>query len=105
MEKKSLKRIQDSQRNICIEIEKLSNHPFYSMHYYGDDCFEAYLLRGAHSLEDYCAFIDTALIRNRDNPIRTITSGVVPLLHKIETVTFYLPGIWTVNMQSQCYWN
>ena len=70
MEKKSLKRIQDSQRNICIEIEKLSNHPFYSMHYYGDDCFEAYLLRGAHSLEDYCAFIDTALIRNRDNPIR-----------------------------------
>ena len=52
MEKKSLKRIQDSQRNICIEIEKLSNHPFYSMHYYGDDCFDKYLLRGAHSLED-----------------------------------------------------
>lgn len=64
-----MKKIQDSQRNISIEIEKLSNRPFYSMNYYGDDCFDEYLLRGAHSLEEYCAFIDTALIRNRENPI------------------------------------
>lgn len=64
-----MKIIQDSQRNISIEIEKISNRPFYSMSYYGDDCFDEYLLRGAHSLEDYCAFIDTALIRNQDNPI------------------------------------
>ena len=64
-----MKKIQDSQRNISIEIEKISNCPFYSMNYYGDDCFDEYLLRGAHSLEDYCAFIETALIRNRENPI------------------------------------
>lgn len=61
--------IGDTQRNISIEIEKLSNHPFYSMNYYGDDCFEEYLLRGAHSMEDYCAFIDAVLIRKPDNPI------------------------------------
>ena len=48
----ALKRMQDSQRNIIIEIEKLSNRPFYFMRYYGDDCFDKYLLRGAHSLED-----------------------------------------------------
>lgn len=65
----SMKRIQDSQRNISIEIEKLSKRPFYSMRYYGDDCFDEYLFRGAHSLEDYCSFIDTALIRNRENQI------------------------------------
>ena len=64
-----MKIIQDSQRNISIEIEKISNRPFYSMRYCGDDCFDEYLLRGAHSLEDYCAFIETALIRNRENPM------------------------------------
>ncbi|MCI7792170.1 MAG: linear amide C-N hydrolase [Lachnospiraceae bacterium] len=64
-----MKIIQDSQRDISIEIEKISNRPFYSMNYYGDDCFDEYLLRGARSLDDYCAFIDTALIRNRENPI------------------------------------
>ncbi|MBO5487546.1 MAG: hypothetical protein J5988_11605 [Eubacterium sp.] len=64
-----MKRIQDLQRSISIEIEKLSNRPFYSMRYHGDDCFDEYLLRGAHSLEDYCSFIDTALIRNRENQI------------------------------------
>ena len=64
-----MKIIQDSQRNISIEIEKISNRPFYSMRYCGDDCFDEYLLRGAHSLEDYCSFIDTTLIRNRENQI------------------------------------
>ena len=61
-----MKKIQDSQRN--ISIEKISNCPFYSMNYYGDDCFDEYLLRGAQSLEDYCVFIETALILNRENP-------------------------------------
>ena len=64
-----MKMIQDSQRNISIQIEKLSNRPVYSMSYYGDDCFEEYLLRGARSLQDYCSFIDTALIRKRENQI------------------------------------
>ena len=63
-----MKIIQDSQRNISIEIEKISNRPFYSMRYCGDDCFDEYLLRGAQSLEDYCVFIETALILNRENP-------------------------------------
>ena len=35
-----MKIIQDSQRNISIEIEKISNRPFYSMRYCGDDCFD-----------------------------------------------------------------
>ena len=61
-----MKKIQDSQRN--ISIEKISNCPFYSMNYYVDDCFDEYLLRGAQSLEDYCVFIETALILNRENP-------------------------------------
>ena len=61
--------IQDSQRKIRLEIEKISNHPFYAMNYYGEDCFEEYLLRGAHSLEDYCSFIDKALIQNRESQI------------------------------------
>ena len=60
--------IRDTQLDIRIEIEKLSSHPFYSMNYYGDDCFDEYLLRGAQSLEDYCVFIGTALILNRENP-------------------------------------
>ena len=59
-----MKRIQDSNRNISVEIEKLSNRPFYSMRYYGNDCFDEYLLRGADSLEDYCSFVDTALIHS-----------------------------------------
>ena len=63
-----MKKIQDSQRNISIEIEKISNCPFYSMNYYGDDCFDEYLLRGAQSLEDYCVFIEKALFRKRENP-------------------------------------
>ena len=61
--------LRDSQRNIIIEIEKISDHPFYTMSYYGDDCFEEYLLIGAHSLEDYCAFIDTVLVRKPDHSI------------------------------------
>lgn len=62
-----MKRIQDLQRNISIEIGKLSDRPFYSMRYYGDDCFDEYLSKGASSLEEYCSFIDTTLIQNRNN--------------------------------------
>ena len=76
--------IQDLKRNIRIEIEKLSNRPFYSMHYYGDDCFDKYLLRGAHSLEDYCSFIDTALIQNRGNRFRHNNFGCSAFVAKNE---------------------
>ena len=79
-----MKTIQDLNRNIRIEIEKLSNRPFYSMHYYGDDCFDKYLLRGAHSLEDYCSFIDTALIQNRGNRFRHNNFGCSAFVAKNE---------------------
>ncbi len=79
-----MKTIQDLKRNIRIEIEKLSNRPFYSMHYYGDDCFDKYLLRGAHSLEDYCSFIDTALIQNRGNRFRHNNFGCSAFVAKNE---------------------
>ncbi len=79
-----MKTIQDLKRNIRIEIEKLSNRPFYSMHYYGDDCFDKYLLRGAHSLADYCSFIDTALIQNRGNRFRHNNFGCSAFVAKNE---------------------
>ena len=79
-----MKTIQDLKRNIRIEIEKLSNRPFYSMHYYGDDCFDKYLLQGAHSLEDYCSFIDTALIQNRGNRFRHNNFGCSAFVAKNE---------------------
>ena len=35
-----MKEIVDVKRNIRIEIDKLSDRPFYSMKYHGDDRFE-----------------------------------------------------------------
>ena len=66
-----MKRIVNSRRKIRIDIEKVSDRPFYSMRYSGNDGFDEYIARGAQSLEDYCSFIDNSLIHNG----KTFVSG------------------------------
>ncbi len=92
-----MKRIHDPQQNISIEIEKLSDRPFYSMRYYGDDHFDEYLLKGAHSLEEYCSFIDTALIWKRGDRICRSSFGCSAFVAKNENSDI----LFAVNMDCE----
>lgn len=51
--------------NICIKINKISDYPFYSMEYSGDDYFDLYIQHGANSIEEYCRFINEQLLHNQ----------------------------------------
>lgn len=64
-----MKIIQDTERKIRVEIEKISNRPFYLMNYCGDYCFDEYLLKGACDLEEFCNFINDNLIINNEKKI------------------------------------
>ena len=70
-----MKQIIDLQRNIKIEIEKVSDCPCYYMNYLGDDCFEEYLKLGAQSLEEYCELIDRILIHNNEEQMKCGSFG------------------------------
>ena len=70
-----MKIIQDIERKIRVEIEKISNRPFYYMNYYGNYCYDEYLLKGANNLEEYCSFIDSKLINNSNNKINSKNIG------------------------------
>lgn len=70
-----MKIIQNSERKIRAEIEKISNRPFYFMNYYGNYCYDEYLLKGAYNLEEFCTFIDKRLINNSDKKINRENIG------------------------------
>lgn len=59
-----MKVIYNKDKNIRVEIEKISDRPYYSMQYYGDYCLEKYLKEGANNIEEFCSFIDKNLIFN-----------------------------------------
>lgn len=60
-----MKVIFNEDKTIRLEIEKISDRPYYSMKYFGNYCFEEYLKEGAHDIEEFCNFIDKNLIMNQ----------------------------------------
>ncbi len=70
-----MKVIHNTEKNIRAEIEKISNRPFYFMNYYGNYCYDEYLLKGACNLDEYCNFIDQNLIFDRDKKINRENFG------------------------------
>ncbi len=55
----------NKSRSIRVEIEKISDRPYYSMQYQGDYLFDEYLKQGAGNLLEYCDFIDKHLITDQ----------------------------------------
>ncbi|WMJ86301.1 hypothetical protein [Anaerocolumna sp. MB42-C2] len=64
-----MKIIQNTTKNINVEIEKISNRPFYFMNYSGNYCYDEYLLKGASNLEEFSTFISENLIGNSEKLI------------------------------------
>lgn len=60
-----MKILYNDARTIIVEIEKISDRPYYSMQYYGDYLFEEYLNQGAGNLDEYCDFIFKNLITDQ----------------------------------------
>lgn len=70
-----MKIIQNTKRKIRVEIEKISNRPFYIMNYYGNYCYDDYLLEGANNLEEFCTFIDERLLNKSEKKINRENMG------------------------------
>ncbi|QHQ59571.1 linear amide C-N hydrolase [Anaerocolumna sedimenticola] len=64
-----MKIIQNTTKKIRVEIEKISNRPFYYMNYSGNYCYDEYLLKGTCNLEEFCTFINENLIFNSEKKI------------------------------------
>jgi hypothetical protein len=62
-----MKVIYSSDKSIRVEIEKVSDRPYFSMQYYGDYCIEEYLKEGACNIEEFCNFIDKNLVNKKMN--------------------------------------
>lgn len=61
-----MKILYNEDNNISVEIEKISDRPYYSMQYYGTYCFEKYLKEGSCNIEEFCNFVDKNLINNKE---------------------------------------
>lgn len=48
-----MKILYNEDNNISVEIEKISDRPYYSMQYYGTYCFEKYLKEGSCNIEEF----------------------------------------------------
>ena len=59
-----MKVIYNEAKDIRVEIEKISDRPYYSMQYFGDYCLEKYLKEGSSNIEEFCSFVDKNLIFN-----------------------------------------
>lgn len=62
-----MKVIYNENKDIRVEIEKISDRPYYSMNYYGDYNFEEYLKEGACTIEEFINFVDKKLINKKIN--------------------------------------
>lgn len=60
-----MKVIYNEDKNIRVEIEKISDRPYYSMQYYGDYCLEKYLKEGSCNIDEFCGFVEENLIVNK----------------------------------------
>lgn len=65
-----MKIIQNKEKNIRVEVNQISNRPFYSMNYYGDYRFDEYLLKGAGNIDEYCSLIDEILLSDHSQNIK-----------------------------------
>lgn len=70
-----MKIIQNKDKKIRVEIEKISNNPFYFMNYYGDYCYDEYLLNGSCNIDEFCKFINVHVIFDREKNINTQNFG------------------------------
>lgn len=70
-----MKVIYNEDKNIRVEIEKISDRPYYSMQYYGDYCLEKYLKEGANNIEEFCSFVEKNLIFNEKKNIHNKVQG------------------------------
>ncbi len=62
-----MKIVYSMDKSIRVEIEKVSDRPYFSMQYYGDYCIEKYLEEGASKIEDFCNFVDKNLVNKKMN--------------------------------------
>ncbi len=60
-----MKVIYNDDKSIKIEIEKLSDKPYYAMQYYGDYCLDKYLKEGSCNIDEFCTFVYENLMANR----------------------------------------
>lgn len=70
-----MKVIYNENKSIRVEIQKISDRPYYSMQYYGNYFFEEYLLEGACNIEEFCDFVDKKLIFNKKINIHNKIQG------------------------------
>lgn len=70
-----MKVIYNRDKNIRVEIEKISDRPYYSMQYFGNYCFEKYLEEGACNIKEFCNFVDKNLIMNKKINIGSKAQG------------------------------
>ncbi|BCN32306.1 linear amide C-N hydrolase [Anaeromicropila herbilytica] len=59
-----MKVIYNEDKKIRVEIEKISDRPYYSMQYFGDYCLEKYLKEGSCNIEEFSSFVEKNLISN-----------------------------------------
>lgn len=64
-----MKIIQNMEHQIRVEIEKVSDRPFYSMNYQGNYHFNEYLSKGACNIDEFSAFINETLIFDSRNKV------------------------------------
>lgn len=93
-----MKVIQNTEKNIRAEIQKISNRPFYFMNYYGNYCYDEYLLKGACNLDEYCNFIDQNLIFDREKKINRENFGCGAFVSQ----NTYGDTIFARNMDCEC---
>ena len=70
-----MKIILNSKNQIKMEIEKVSDRPFYSMQFHGDYLFDKYLSEGSCNLDDFSTFINENLIRDGRKSVSPINFG------------------------------
>lgn len=56
--------IQHAEKKIKVQIEEINNGLFYVMYFFGDYCFDEYLLKGDCNLDEHCDIIYKNLIIN-----------------------------------------
>lgn len=59
-----MKTIQYAEKKIKVEIEEISNGVFYIRYYFGDYCFDEYLIKGICNIDEHCDFIYKNLVNN-----------------------------------------
>ena len=94
-----MKIIHNTENQVRVEIEKVSDRPFYSMEYHGDYYFNKYLSKGVCNLDEFCTFINETLIVDSKKKLKREKFGCgVFTAHNLEgDVILFV--IWIVNVR------